>query len=379
MKMQQRLTQWFTVVTAMTLMAVGASADLFDTAVVHYEFETLGGSGEVTDSGPNGVDLIAAGGSASLITGVVGNGLQLYDGNPSANPVVLTTTGTSSDDSILNVTRDTPVSISAWIKLQNVGDRFFIASKMIRNVPGGSGSTDLRGWSFDVSANTGKLTAIWRYDNTPDSGTVADNRIIIDSADHFITDTNWHHVALTYSYNEADTTRGFRIYVDGELAGMNPVSTGLAGASDWDLSAQDSPFNFSGRYDAQLNEGGSVDEFGFWNAVLSPAQIGTLYLSVVAHPGDANNDGMVNLADLQILGDNWQSTTAGWGTADFTGDEAVNLADLQILGDNWGYGTGADISFDQALAQVGIVIPEPATIAFIGLALTLGLRRRVNR
>ncbi|MCC6680764.1 MAG: hypothetical protein IT445_07665 [Phycisphaeraceae bacterium] len=378
MKIRQRLTQLSAVVTAMMLMAAGASADLFGSAVVHYEFETLGGTGEVTDSGPNGVDLlVAAGTTANLVTGIVGNGMQIYDpGN--TNLVVLTTTGTTSDDSILNVTRDTPVSISAWVKLENVGDRLFIASKMIRNVPGGSGSTDLRGWSFDISANTGKLTAIWRYDNTPDVGTVGENRIIIDSTT-LITDTNWHHVGLSYGYNEADAYRGFQIYVDGQASGMTAVSTGLAGASDWDLSAQDAPFNFGGRYDAQLNEGGNVDEFGFWNATLTPLQMQSLYLSVVAHAGDANNDGLVNLSDLQILGDNWQSTTAGWSSADFNGDEAVNLADLQILGDNWGFGAGPDLSFDEALAAVGIVIPEPATMALISLALPLGLRRRENR
>ncbi|MCC6682700.1 MAG: hypothetical protein IT445_17505 [Phycisphaeraceae bacterium] len=103
----------------------------------------------------------------------------------------------------------------------------------------------------------------------------------------------------------------------------------------------------------------------------------TLSLEYVeAHAGDANGDDMVNLSDLQILGDNWQSASAHWGKADFTGDSAVNLADLQILGDNWGYGTSADISFDQAVALVGIVIPEPASLSLLALTLPLVLRRR---
>ncbi len=91
-------------------------------------------------------------------------------------------------------------------------------------------------------------------------------------------------------------------------------------------------------------------------------------------PGDANGDGMVNLADLQILGDNWQSTTASWSEADFTGDGNVNLADLQILGDNWGFGVGSDLAFDEALAQVAI--PEPAGLALLGMSGVLLLRRR---
>ncbi len=92
------------------------------------------------------------------------------------------------------------------------------------------------------------------------------------------------------------------------------------------------------------------------------------------HAGDANGDGMVNLADLQILGDNWQSTTATWAQADFTGDGNVNLADLQILGDNWGYGVNPDLSFDEALAQVSI--PEPAALSLLGVGAMALLRRR---
>ncbi|MCC6682382.1 MAG: hypothetical protein IT445_15890 [Phycisphaeraceae bacterium] len=96
------------------------------------------------------------------------------------------------------------------------------------------------------------------------------------------------------------------------------------------------------------------------------------------HPGDANGDGLVNLSDLQILGDNWQSTTAGWAEADFTGDGTVNLADLQILGDNWGFGAGPDLALDQALEQAGLAIPEPAGLAVLGVGSLLLVRRRTT-
>ncbi len=89
------------------------------------------------------------------------------------------------------------------------------------------------------------------------------------------------------------------------------------------------------------------------------------------YPGDANHDGMVNLADLQILGDHWQSSAAGWTEADFTGDGNVNLADLQILGDHWGHGVSADISFDQAVQQAGLAIPEPACFALLSFGLMI--------
>ncbi len=115
---------------------------------------------------------------------------------------------------------------------------------------------------------------------------------------------------------------------------------------------------------------GSSDAF----IILDASGNGVQITAVSFHPGDANGDGMVNLADLQILGDNWQSTTASWSEADFNGDGNVNLADLQIIGDNWGFGVSADLSFDKALA--GVAIPEPACISLLGLASGLILIRR---
>ncbi len=92
------------------------------------------------------------------------------------------------------------------------------------------------------------------------------------------------------------------------------------------------------------------------------------------HPGDANGDGIVNLSDLQILGDNWQSSIAAWSQGDFTGDGYVNLADLQIIGDNWGFGTGSDVAFEEALA--GVVIPEPHALAMLCVLGAAIIRRR---
>ncbi|MCC6679748.1 MAG: hypothetical protein IT445_02495 [Phycisphaeraceae bacterium] len=68
----------------------------------------------------------------------------------------------------------------------------------------------------------------------------------------------------------------------------------------------------------------------------------------------------MNLADLQIIGDNWNGTGKSWITGDLTGDGLVNLADLQIVGDHWGQSG----DFAQLAAQF---IPEPAAL-LLGLA-----------
>ncbi len=155
--------------------------------------------------------------------------------------------------------------------------------------------------------------------------------------------------------------------IDAVLAVYNAASgSAQAGGIDWQYT--------TGLTATLAGEtGGSVGTGDAWIA-LDASGNGVQMVAASLHPGDANGDGMVNLADLQILGDNWQSTTASWAMADFTGDGNVNLADLQILGDNWGYGVGSDISFDEALA--GLVVPEPAGVMLLSLGAVAMLRRR---
>jgi outer membrane protein assembly factor BamB len=71
-------------------------------------------------------------------------------------------------------------------------------------------------------------------------------------------------------------------------------------------------------------------------------------------PGDANEDGMVNVGDLGILAGNYGSTfdpsIDAWSKGDFNGDGAVNVGDLGILAGNYGYGTSG-VSFKNDYAK----------------------------
>src|SRR5674476_403560 len=54
-------------------------------------------------------------------------------------------------------------------------------------------------------------------------------------------------------------------------------------------------------------------------------------------PGDANNDGVVNISDLAILAAHYGTTSgATWSVGDFNGNGAVNISDLSILAAHWG-------------------------------------------
>ncbi|MCC6681285.1 MAG: hypothetical protein IT445_10340 [Phycisphaeraceae bacterium] len=112
------------------------------------------------------------------------------------------------------------------------------------------------------------------------------------------------------------------------------------------------------------------DEYGSGQFVLAK-----MAWPVDLHPGDANYDDVVNLSDLQILGDHWRSSGVTWYEGDFTSDGTVGLADLQIIGDNWGWGNMSDLSFLEANHLAGRVAPEPATALILGPGTLLSLRR----
>ncbi len=86
-------------------------------------------------------------------------------------------------------------------------------------------------------------------------------------------------------------------------------------------------------------------------------------------PGDANNDGIVNVTDLGILATYYdQGDGFGWNEGDFTGDGFVSVNDLGVLATNYGYGTVVQIQS----------VPEPGTftLLLLGLASLLCRRRR---
>ncbi|MCC6682476.1 MAG: PEP-CTERM sorting domain-containing protein [Phycisphaeraceae bacterium] len=160
---------------------------------------------------------------------------------------------------------------------------------------------------------------------------------------------------------------GLNVYSIDNVKAVFDAASGSAGAGGYQWSY------VTGLASSTAGEiGGTVGGGDAWIAL--DASGNGVQIGAALHDGDANGDGQVNLSDLQILGDNWQAAGASWDLADFSGDGVVNLSDLQILGDNWGFGVGPDLSFDEALALVGV--PEPTSLVLLGLGGLLLARRQ---
>jgi len=80
---------------------------------------------------------------------------------------------------------------------------------------------------------------------------------------------------------------------------------------------------------------GSYGQYGSWGSIYAFNEHGSqkydAILSLVATPGDANLDGVVNNLDCAILKMYWQKTNVWWRDADFNHDNIVNNLDLNIM------------------------------------------------
>lgn len=62
--------------------------------------------------------------------------------------------------------------------------------------------------------------------------------------------------------------------------------------------------------------------------------LGTLWVTIPL-PGDANRDGVVNIADFAVLAANFNTRSRGFSGGDFNHDNAVNIADFGLLAANF--------------------------------------------
>jgi fibronectin-binding autotransporter adhesin len=143
-------------------------------------------------------------------------------------------------------------------------------------------------------------------------------------------------------------------------ASTGRTKTALGYAESSDLTTLTGATSFGG-----VSFGGTSPQGGTFNSVV----VGYVYA------GDANMDGSVNILDFNQISANFASSTnPSWVKGDLNYDGVVNLLDLNAVATEFGDGPlTAPLPSGVAL---GALVPEPTSIALIGMIAGLGMRRR---
>ncbi len=185
--------------------------------------------------------------------------------------------------------------------------------------------------------------------------------------------SDWINVAWELTVNSAGNIEGVGIFSGASLAEplmTSPVDLGIAGgttvyaglSTSWNNAGIDPATGFA----YKVSEVTQIDAIHVDNFLV------TLGGDTGGLAADFNEDGIVDLLDLDVLGSNWQSTGATKATGDANGDGTVDLLDLDVLGGQWQQSS----SFAEALAASGIAVPEPGSLVLLGLGSLMVARRR---
>ena len=171
---------------------------------------------------------------------------------------------TMGNKSSLDFEQTDAFSISAWVKRNSTGNFHAIASK--------------QDYNFNVMGqNSPGYSLFFNDDDTVRfllAYIIATHRFIDIKTDNTITDTNWHHIVLTYDgTGGSDAKNGVEIYIDGTQQTVS--RSGNLGAAVTTLTS--APFNIGARDDQNVFMDGKIDEVAVFNSELSASDITNIY------------------------------------------------------------------------------------------------------
>ncbi len=227
---------------------------------------------------------------------------------------------------------------------------------------GDPGSGDARSMSLGINHGSGQITL--RITDRDDDG----RGEIEYYANEAWTPIGALDGAIVFSSEPTVQPSVNRIRVTGRYAAENPA---------FDVAVEDAEGGFfevkglRGWQTAAPAPGAVINLVSF-NTFLSSADYvidNLLFHDADLLPGDADGNGRINGADLDVVRANWGGVTirGDFAAGDFSGDGAVGSADLDVIRANWGNKAAA--------------VPEPRAVLLIGAGLLTVARasRRPDR
>ena len=159
----------------------------------------------------------------------------------------------------------------------------------------------------------------------------------------------WHIVATTEGTTAQERSENIRLF----LNGIDRTSDMLPGTTGWGTNT--GLAKIGGRRDDPADStthSGAQDEVAVWlNRALSDQEAEYLYNVAIgavqpSSPGDYNADGVVNVADIDLLGAAQRSATPDLATYDANDDGSVNLTDRLIWVDQYAKTWAGDSNLD---------------------------------
>ena len=154
----------------------------------------------------------------------------------------------------LDFTNTDAFSISCWFKRTRSGVSEFLVSKQ-------DSTSNARGYTLLIPFDDNKVTVVIR-NNTASSG-----RLIVDCTTA-ITNTNWHHIVMTY--DGSSSVSGINLYLDGNPdtgATSGTLSATISNSASFQIGAKNGGNEFSG----------NIDEVSVYNSELSASDVTSIY------------------------------------------------------------------------------------------------------
>ena len=110
------------------------------------------------------------------------------------------------------------------------------------------------------------------------------------------------------------------------------------------------------------------------DGIVSTADVDTLIHTIFqTEYGDSTLNGSVDTIDFNVLASNFGKTSGvGWASADFNGDGRCDTLDFNLLATHFGFHFTSDMLPG---AGLGSVVPEPTSLASLGLMSAMLLSR----